>query len=215
MFIFGAGMRSSILLTNSTLEISARFLLSEVAVILMVTFFTAICPPKSTTMEPSGCTVAPLAENSANSAGASAVAGASTVNSCVFPSSSSTRMVAPVTEAGCSGGRVCKTRPPISTDSLSDWVNSKSIRTGFSSEISPSPFASSLTEPPPASRASRSPAVTSVPSTGCAEIISSGMLVLTVDWTSPASSRLAASICRSTRSTMPLPSRSPVPSPSI
>ena len=55
-------MRSSMLFRNSTLEISARLLLPEVFVMVSVTFFTAIWPPKSMTMAPPASTVAVAAD---------------------------------------------------------------------------------------------------------------------------------------------------------
>jgi len=54
IFNSGAGILFSISFTNSTLEISTRLpFLIAVAVTLIVTFLTAICPPKSMLIEPS------------------------------------------------------------------------------------------------------------------------------------------------------------------
>ncbi len=60
-FITGSGILLSISLTNSTLEIWARFNFSSlppIPVILSVTCFTAICPPRFTTRVPVSSTLA-------------------------------------------------------------------------------------------------------------------------------------------------------------
>ena len=198
-------MRDSISLRNSTWEISARLPPPETAVILMVTFLTAIWPPKSTAMEPSGCTVAAPRKR--------AISEPPTVMGMVFvsPSSSySTSTVAPLTAFSAAGG-VWSTIPAMGTAALAAFSKSKLTVTGFSSEIAAPSAGFSATALSPVSRSSRLPLTTWVDSSFSRAIRLSGTRTSTEAVPSPVSSREAASICRSTRSAAPLRSRSATP----
>ena len=199
MFSSGSGMRSSMLLRNSTLDTSARFVPPCVLVMTSVTFLTAIWPPKSTTTVPfsSITAVGALERKKAARASAREMPISRTV-----PSVSSTKR-RPASGAWSPLAGTLITMPPSFGACSESFARSKDTSTGCSSEmaseaLSETGFASAPTT------SSRLPDATSVPSPGAASTAAGGSERATVASTATRS-KLDTAVSRSASDTVPSP----------